>query len=125
MTDTATPEHGDHEHGDHEHGDHEHGDHEHDEDGYQGPAELVAGERTVPVRVLLRGYFQPIDGRYHWYGRIEANAEVDELTSGGVRSAVLRTPHGEATGALSDQDPWQRFRIAGTSTPPFPVTEVV
>jgi hypothetical protein len=34
---------------------------------------------------------------------------------------VLRTPQGEATGEVSDPDPWRRYRITGVSTPPFAV----
>ncbi|MFD1148610.1 DUF4873 domain-containing protein [Saccharothrix hoggarensis] len=95
--------------------------HEHDEDGYTGAAVLVFDEREVPVSVELRGFFQPIDGRYHWYGRVGANDEVTELVEGGARTALLRTPDGTATGSLTDPDPWRRYRVAGTSTPPFPV----
>jgi hypothetical protein len=32
---------------------------------------------------------------------------------------VLRTEGGEATGEVSDPDPWRRYRITGISTPPF------
>lgn len=95
--------------------------HGHDEDGYTGEAVLVFGEREVPVSVELRGYFQPIDGRYHWYGRVAANEQVTELVEGGARTALLRTPDGSATGSLTDPDPWRRYRVAGISTPPFAV----
>jgi hypothetical protein len=87
--------------------------------GYTGPATLVLNDREVPVDVDLRGHFQPIDGRYHWYGRLAANDELDELVAGRKRTAVLRTDTGEATGEVSDQDPWRRYRITGVSTPPF------
>ncbi|KAA2264089.1 DUF4873 domain-containing protein [Solihabitans fulvus] len=101
---------------------HEHDAPEHDaEEGYEGPANLVTETGDIPVDVLLRGYFQPIDGRYHWYGRITAKDEVTALAQAGTRSVLLRTPQGEATGTLSDPDPWQRYRVAGTSTPPFTV----
>ena len=97
-------------------------DHEHGEEGYTGAAVLVfEGEREVPVSVELRGYFQPIDGRYHWYGRVGANEQVTELVEGGARTALLRTPDGSATGSLTDPDPWRRYRVAGTSRPPFTV----
>ena len=37
------------------------------------PAEvLMPDAEAVPVRVTLGGAFQPIDGRFHWYGRIAA-----------------------------------------------------
>lgn len=92
-----------------------------DEDGYQGPARLVIGERQFAVEVDLRGHFQPIDGRYHWYGRITALPELSQVLAGKKRSATLHTPHGEAAAELSDPDPWDRYRISGVSTPPFPV----
>ena len=92
-----------------------------DEDGYQGPATLVLEDREVAVEVDVRGHFQPIDGRYHWYGRLQANAELDELVGGRKQKAVLRTQDGEASGEISDPDPWHRYRITGVSKPPFKV----
>ncbi|HEX6346129.1 DUF4873 domain-containing protein [Umezawaea sp.] len=92
-----------------------------DEEGYTGRAELLADGQTIEVDVDLRGFFQPIDGRYHWYGRIAANAQVTTLAESGTRTALLRTPTGEAQGALTDPDPWHRYRVSGTSTPPFKV----
>lgn len=92
---------------------------QHDDEGYDGPATLVVEGRERPVAVMLRGHFQPIDGFYHWYGRIAADPELTS-TLGGRRTPVqLRTPQGEATGELSDPDLWNRYRITGTSTPPF------
>jgi hypothetical protein len=92
-----------------------------DEDGYRGSATLIIDGREVAVEVELRGHFQPIDGRYRWYGRVRTNAEVSTLVGGRKRAAVLRTPVGEAGGELSDPDPWDRYRITGASTPPFAV----
>ncbi|WP_199433914.1 DUF4873 domain-containing protein [Qaidamihabitans albus] len=92
---------------------------EHDEDGYRGPATLLLADTEVPVEVELRGYFQPIDGYYHWYGRVKANERVSELAQGRKKKAEIRTPQGSAHGELSDPDPWDRYRIMGTSTPPF------
>jgi hypothetical protein len=34
------------------------------------------------------------------------------------------TPEGSADGELADVDPWGRYRLTGTSTPPFAVSEV-
>jgi uncharacterized protein DUF4873 len=80
---------------------------------YDGPARI--GE--VEVEVHLRGHFQPIDGRFHWWGRIGATAALDAHASGST--VTLETPHGEAQGRLSDVDPWGRFRVSGTGRPPF------
>jgi hypothetical protein len=94
-------------------------DERHDEDGYAGAATLTVGDAEFAVEVSLRGEFQPIDGRYHWYGRV---ARHDELTAalGSARApGVLRTPEGSAPCDLSDPDPWQRYRVTGISTPPY------
>ena len=80
---------------------------------YDGPAHI---DRTR-VDVRLRGHFQPIDGLFHWYGRIAPDPAVETNTSGST--VTLVTPYGEAPGRLSDVDPWGRFRISGTGRPPF------
>jgi len=90
-----------------------------EEDGYQGTATLEVGERSYDVRVELRGYFQPIDGRYHWYGRIAADPALDEVLAAGRRRGTLSTPQGSAPAEVGDPDPWGRYRIEGISRPPF------
>jgi len=93
-----------------------------DEQGYTGPAMLEVGEQSYEVQVRLRGAFQPIDGRFHWYGRTAAH---DGLTAalGSARAAgTLITPEGRAACEVSDPDPWQRYRVSGRSTPPFAVS---
>jgi hypothetical protein len=94
---------------------------DHDEDGYDGPAELIDGATTVAATVTLRGHFDPISGKYSWYGRVAAAPEVTALLDGGTRAVRLRTPHAEVDTALSDVDPWGRPRIQGFGTPPFAV----
>jgi cation diffusion facilitator CzcD-associated flavoprotein CzcO len=90
-----------------------------DEDGYTGPAELTIGDSQFGVRVELRGVFQPIDGRYHWYGRIAEDAGLTAALGSARASGMLRTPEGSARCDLSDPDPWRRYRVTGASTPPF------
>jgi hypothetical protein len=90
-----------------------------DEDGYTGPAALTLDGESLTVEVTLRGNFEPVDGRYHWYGRIQPHPSLS--TGPHKLAAVLRTPHGEAVGTLSDPDMWGRYRISGTSRPPFDV----
>jgi hypothetical protein len=92
-----------------------------EEEGYAGPAVVVVEESEVDVTVVLRGYFEPLDGHYHWYGRIGMNEELSALLGGTNKPAILRTSFGEASGQLSDPDTWGRYRIAGTSRPPFAV----
>ncbi|MDF1606454.1 DUF4873 domain-containing protein [Nocardioides sp. YIM 152315] len=84
---------------------------------YAGPATLVAGEAELVVEVDLRGRFEPIDGRFHWYGRLAAAPELGEVRPGST--VTLTTEHGSAEGRLNDVDPWGRPRISGLGRPPF------
>ena len=87
------------------------------QESYDGPAVVLVDGAEHPVTVHLRGAFQPLDGHFHWYGRVAAGALVDAVRSG--CEVTLRTGVGEAPAKLSDKDPWGRFRITGTGTPPF------
>ncbi|SHG36309.1 DUF4873 domain-containing protein [Streptoalloteichus hindustanus] len=95
--------------------------HDHDDEEFRGAATLVADGREVTTALRLRGHFQPIDGRFHWYGRVDASEDVTELAGKGNQRVLVRTADGEAEGVLSDPDTWNRYRIAGTGRPPFAV----
>jgi hypothetical protein len=71
--------------------------------------------------IQLRGHFDPISGKYSWYGRVAASPEVTALVDGGARKVRLRTPHAEVETALSDIDPWGRPRVEGFGAAPFEV----
>jgi len=86
-----------------------------DGDGYTGPAQLRLGEASFEVVADLRGRFEPIDGRYHWHGRLARNDGLTSALALGRGTAVLSTPEGSAVCNLSDPDPWHRFRVTGTS----------
>ena len=90
-------------------------------DGYRGPATLIDGDNEIAVDVILAGRFDPIGGRYRWYGRVAASDDVAELLAAGVRGVVLRTPHREVMTTLSDLDPWGRPRVEGVGAAPFEV----
>jgi len=90
------------------------------EDGYAGPAKLTVGPDQFEVEVELRGHFEPIDGQYHWYGRIASNEELTAQLAGAKSAGELQTKHGTSPCVLSDPDLWHRYRITGRSTPPFP-----
>ncbi|QRP45041.1 DUF4873 domain-containing protein [Amycolatopsis sp. FDAARGOS 1241] len=98
---------------------------EHDEDGYAGPATLVVDDAELAVEVDLRGYFQPIDGYYHWYGRVAVSPELASAVGGRKKPCTIRVGALTASGQLSDPDPWGRYRITGTSTPPFSVPKTL
>ncbi|MGH3730369.1 MAG: DUF4873 domain-containing protein [Micromonosporaceae bacterium] len=94
-----------------------------DEDGYSGAATLRIADVELDVDVTLRGHFQPIDGRYHWYGRVAVNDVLDAVAPDRKTTVTIRTPEGEADGELADPDTWGRYRVTGTSTPPFAIDE--
>jgi hypothetical protein len=96
---------------------------EHDEDGYEGPAELIDGDDVVAVDVKLAGHFDPISGSYNWYGRVAASPAVADLVAAGSRKVVLRTPFASVETALSDVDPWGRPRVEGFGATPFEVLD--
>jgi len=95
------------------------------EDGYDGPAQLIDGATVLPVEVQLRGHFDPISGKYSWYGRVAASPGVAALVAAGARKVRLRTPHAEVETALSDDDPWGRPRVEGFGTAPFEVLTTI
>lgn len=90
-----------------------------DGEGYSGPVTIEAGNTEVRVQAVLRGQFDPIDGRYHWYGRLVPNADLDALVARAPVDVRVVTPEGESFGKMGDADMWGRLRVAGTGRPPF------
>ena len=88
------------------------------EEGYSGPVRLVVGDHELQVEAVMRGYFEPIDGHYHWYGRLAPHDELTELVSSSA-SVAVHTPQGSAEGKVGEVDLWGRFRIGGVGRPPF------
>jgi len=89
---------------------------------------IRSAEHPEMPPVLVRGTdfrFDPISGKYSWYGRVAATQEVATLVENGARKVRLRTPHGEVDTALSDVDPWGRPRVEGFGPAPFPVATTV
>lgn len=98
------------------------------DDGYTGPATLEHGSASVACEVVLSGFFEPVVGRYKWYGRASVPGSgssgpgLGDLPRKGV---LLRTPHGSAETTVSDEDLWGRWRLQGFGAPPFPRAEVL
>jgi Domain of unknown function (DUF4873) len=90
-------------------------------DGYLGPATLAVNGASFTVQVELRGHFEPIDGRYHWYGRIGKHEDLLRMLGTACTEGTLTTSRDSAPCQLSDPDPWGRYRVTGISTPPYAV----
>ncbi len=91
-----------------------------DEDGCEGPARLAVGEDVFDVEVVLGGHLEPLDGKYHWYGRVVQNDAVDAAKRGGATTVVLTIGDGDgAEGRLAEHDAWGNMRITGLGAPPF------
>jgi hypothetical protein len=94
------------------------------DEGYAGPAALSASGAVVTVQVRLSGRIEPLDGRYHWAGRIAPHEAVTRLFDAGLRSAALRIADQDSVQVrLSEVDPWGAVRVSATSAPPWPRAE--
>jgi hypothetical protein len=87
--------------------------------GYRGPALLVAGERELDVEVDLLDHLEPLDGRTHWYGRIQGTAAVRALKEDGATTAELVIGEHAAPVRLAEVDPWGNVAVRGTGAPPY------
>jgi hypothetical protein len=95
-----------------------------DDTEYRGPGVLTSGDLTVAVEVFLNGHIEPLDGLYHWYGRVVGDG-VDAAKGRNRTPLFLTIGDGpEVPAALAERDPWGHFRIAGVGTPPFPLAPV-
>jgi hypothetical protein len=98
---------------------------EHDDDGHEGPARLHVGEQVVDVEVVLTGHLEPLDGRYHWYGRIAQHDAVDAAKKAGATEIELSIADGpRRAGRLAEHDAWGNMRITGLGAPPFELEAV-
>jgi hypothetical protein len=95
------------------------------DEGYEGAAVLRDGDAAVPVRIALSGYVDPLDGRYHWSGRIHPDERVVALLRAGKRDVILQVGDDARLPArLSEVDPWGGVLIAATGRPPWSAPEM-
>lgn len=96
-----------------------------EESGYDGPAILVVGQQAMEVAVHLDGHLEPLDGSFHWYGRIERSAAVAAVKDAGTATGSLVIGDREpADLRLAEYDPWGHVQVSGTGTPPYPMAAV-
>ncbi len=95
-----------------------------EEAGYRGPALLVVtrdAERVeLAVTVHLAGHLEPLDGAYHWYGRIDRSEALAAVKASPVREAAIVVDDGEpAPVRLGEVDPWGHVQVSGVGAPPY------
>lgn len=93
--------------------------------GYDGEARLIVGDQEVPVMLHLGGHLEPLDGRFHWYGRVERSAAVKAIKDGGATIGMVQIPGAPpAELRLAEYDPWGHVQVNGTGAPPYPMDSV-
>lgn len=93
--------------------------------GFSGEASLIVGDRVMDVVVHLDGHLEPLDGRFHWYGRIERCAAVEAVKDAGATTGLLvvgELPPAELR--LAEYDPWGHVQVKGVGAPPYPMDPV-
>jgi hypothetical protein len=89
-------------------------------DEYTGPARIVGADLSAAVTVTLHGRFEPVDGRYHWGGRVAPHPELELLLREGKRAVTIQLGHQDPTPArLVEVDPWSGLRLQGVGRPPW------
>jgi len=100
-----------------------------EEDGYSGRARLAVvasgSEDVLEVDVTVTGHLEPLDGQYHWYGRVQRAEALDRAKANGATEVVLTIADGHSAPArLAEHDAWGNLRITGTGLPPFALEPV-
>jgi hypothetical protein len=91
-------------------------------DLYDGPATIAVGKVERTVRVRLYGHLDPIDGRYHWQGRVFDPLPDDIRLPQPVRMSVGEN---SAEGRITERPPQGGYSVAGVGAPPFSLGELV
>lgn len=88
---------------------------------YDGKALLSLGDDAVTAFVVLTGHWEPLDGKYHWYGRVTGTVSVRAMKERAPRGAVEITVvgHEPVPARLTEIDPHGNVRVEGTGMPPF------
>lgn len=88
---------------------------------YRGAASLTLGGERLSAEVVLAGHFEPLDGKYHWYGRVSGSVAVRAMRERAARGAVdIALPECEAVPArLTEIDPHGNVRVEGIGQPPY------
>ena len=92
-----------------------------DEGVYDGPAQIGHEDERLVARIRVQGYFDPLDGQYHWAG-IVFGEQARALKDAKVSAVEVAVDSAEPVPArFAEVTPWGTVRITGTGTPPYPL----
>ncbi len=96
-----------------------------EDSGYDGAALLLLADHELEVTVHLDGHLEPLDGHFHWYGRIDRSDDIVDAKDGGVTLAHLVIAGGPpAELRLAEYDPWGHVQVNGAGAPPYKLEAV-
>ncbi len=90
-------------------------------DLYDGPATVRIGDDERTVRVRLAGHVDPIDGRYHWQGRVFDELPGDTRLPQQITVAIDEQ---QAPARIVERPPQGGYSVAGVGAPPFALEAV-
>lgn len=70
---------------------------------------LETARGTFEVNARMSGRVEPVDGRFHWDGRIEPDERIAALVRAGLREASLEG----VPVRLTEVDPWGGVLVRG------------
>jgi hypothetical protein len=91
------------------------------DDLYDGRATVHIDDDGRDVRVRLAGYFDPIDGQYHWQGTVlEPLPGADKFP----QPATVTIGNRSAAARITERTPQGGYSVVGVGAPPFALDAV-
>ena len=88
---------------------------------YDGRATVHIGDDGHHARVRLTGYFDPLDGQYHWQGTIlEQLPGADKLP----QPAIVTIGNRSAAARITERTSQGGYSVVGVGAPPFALDDV-
>jgi hypothetical protein len=91
---------------------------------YDGAAVVEHDLEPFACRIRVSGYFDPVDGHYHWAG-IAFGEAIKALKDARASDVLVGVGDRDAVPArLTEITPWGSVRIVGIGQPPYALDDV-
>jgi uncharacterized protein DUF4873 len=92
-----------------------------EETGYRGALTVRVDGAQVEIDGELHGFFQPIDGSFHWHGRLAPDERISTLVAerGRATIEISVADRDPVPARLGERNPWGGHRVTGTGPPPY------